>query len=119
MWIKWLPLFLFAAVLESIGQLSFKKAATAYRDVQGMRYYVRLATSVRVLGGILAYGIEMVVWVFLLSRIPLSIAFPLSGLQQLVILLASYVFLHERIHRVEWIGAGLIVVGLLAIATAG
>jgi undecaprenyl phosphate-alpha-L-ara4N flippase subunit ArnE len=118
-WVNWIPLFLIAAILESVGQISFKKAALAYREVQGVRYYLKLAGNKWALSGILSYSIEMVLWIFLLSRIPLSIAFPLAGLQQLIILVASYLFMNERINRVEWLGAGLIALGLSAIATAG
>jgi undecaprenyl phosphate-alpha-L-ara4N flippase subunit ArnE len=118
-WVNWIPLFLIAAVLESIGQISFKKAALAHREVRGVHYYLKLARNKWALGGILSYSIEMVLWIYLLSRIPLSIAFPLAGLQQLAILAASYLFLNEKINRAEWLGAGLIALGLSAIATAG
>jgi undecaprenyl phosphate-alpha-L-ara4N flippase subunit ArnE len=116
-WVNWIPLFLIAALLESIGQISFKKAALAHREVQGVHYYLKLARNKWALGGILAYCIEMVLWIFLLSRIPLSIAFPLAGLQQVVILLISYLFMKERINLAEWLGAGLIALGLSVIAT--
>ena len=119
MWVNWIPFFLLAALLESIGQISFKKAALTYREVQGVHYYLKLAGNKWALGGILSYNIEMVLWIFLLSRIPLSIAFPLAGLQQLVILAASYFFMNERINHAEWLGAGLIALGLSVIATAG
>ncbi len=119
MWVNWIPLFLLAAVLESIGQISFKKAAMANREAQGVHYYLRLAGNKWALGGIFSYGIEMILWVFLLSRIPLSIAFPLAGLQQLVIIFVSYLVLHERINKAEWLGAGLIAVGLSIIVKSG
>ena len=119
MWVDWIPLFVIAAILESIGQISFKKAAMAHREVLGASYYLKLAGNRWALGGILSYGIEMVLWIYLLARIPLSIAFPLAGLQQVVILLASYLFMNERINLAEWLGAGLIALGLSVIATAG
>ncbi len=118
MWVKWIPLFLLAALLETIGQLSFKKAATAYRDVSGFRYYAKLALSPRAIGGVSAYAVEMLLWLYLLARIPLSIAFPLAGLQQLVILAASRVLLNEQVNRVELLGALLIAAGLVTIAGA-
>jgi len=119
MWVNWLPLFLIAAILESIGQISFKKAALANREIQGVHYYIKLAGNKWALGGIFSYGIEMILWIFLLSEIPLSIAFPLAGLQQLVILGASILFLNERMNLDEWLGAGLIVLGLSTIAVTG
>ncbi len=118
MWIKWLPLFLVAALLETAGQLCFKKAATDHRMASGMRYYLQLAVSGWAMGGVLAYAVEMLLWLFLLARIPLSVAFPLAGLQQLVILSVSWLFLRERINRIELAGAVFIAAGLLTIATS-
>lgn len=119
MWIKWMPLFFLGAMLECIGQLSFKKAALEHRAVKGVRYYVKLLRNKWVLGGILAHGAETLIWIFLLSRVPLSIAFPLAGIQQLIILFVSYVGMKEKIHRVELFGAGLIALGILTIARVG
>ncbi len=118
MWVKWVPFFLIASVLESIGQICFKKAALSYREVAGVHYYLKLARNKWALVGIFSYCIELFLWVFLLSRIHLSVAFPLAGFQQLVILGASYLFMNERINRAEWLGAGLVALGLSAIALA-
>ena len=116
MWVKWLPLFLLAALLETIGQLSFKKAATEHRTVSGYRYYLRLAVNRRAIAGVAAYAVEMLLWLYLLAHIPLSIAFPLAGIQQLVILSASRLVLQEKVSRIELFGAVLIAAGLLTIA---
>ncbi len=118
MWFRWLPLFLIGALLETVGQLCFKKAATEHRAKSGVTYYLRLARNGRVLTGLFAYGVEMLLWLFLLAHIPLSIAFPLAGLQQLVILSTSWLFLRERVNRLELLGAIGIAAGLATIALA-
>ncbi|MBI5587898.1 MAG: EamA family transporter [Deltaproteobacteria bacterium] len=113
MWLlKWIPLFVLAAVLESVGQISFKKGAITHGGVTGAGYYLRLFKNGWVLLGLCSYGVEMVIWVFLLSNIPLSIAFPLSGFQQLIIILFSVFVLKEKINNTEWLGAGLIALGI-------
>lgn len=120
MWLtKWIPLFVLAATLESIGQISFKKGASTHRTIQGIRYYVNLIKNRWVITGLFSYAIEMVIWLFLLSNIPLSVAFPLSGLQQLFIILFSAIILKERINNVEWLGAGLIALGTSIIVNSG
>lgn len=120
MWLaKWIPLFLLAAVLESVGQISFKKGAIAHGDIKGIRYYLKLLQTRWVLLGISAYAVEMVIWVFLLSYVPLSIAFPLSGFQQLIIILFSVFVLKEKINNLEWLGAGFITLGISIIVKAG
>jgi drug/metabolite transporter (DMT)-like permease len=111
-----MPFFFLTAILEAVGQISLKKAALENRAVAGVRYYISLTFNKWAISGILSYGVETLLWIFLLSRIPLSIAFPLAGVQQLVILFASYVIMKERITRLELVGAGLIALGLLTIA---
>lgn len=120
MWlIKWLPVFMLAAALESVGQISFKKGAQIHSDVKGMRYYLMLLKNKWVITGIVMYAMEMIIWIFLLSYIPLSIAFPLSGLQQLIIILFSVFFLKEKINNMEWLGAGFIALGISIIVKTG
>lgn len=120
MWlIKWMPFFVFAAVLESSGQILFKKGALKNSKINGIRYYFELLKNRWVIIGLISYGIEMVIWVFLLSNIPLSIAFPLSGLQQLIIILFSVFVLKEKINNVEWLGAGFIALGISIIVKSG
>ncbi len=118
MWVRWLPLFFVGALLETIGQLCFKKAATEHRVESGFTYYLRLAGNAVVLAGILAYAAEMLLWLFLLAHIPLSVAFPLAGLQQVLILSTAWFFLRERVTRLELLGAACIAAGLLTIASS-
>ncbi len=120
MWlIKWIPVFMLAAVLESVGQISFKKGALIHGNVKGIKYYLLLLKDKWVITGIVTYTIEMIIWIFLLSYIPLSIAFPLSGLQQLIIILFSVFFLKEKINNMEWLGAGFIALGISIIVKSG
>ena len=113
--IKWLPLFFLSAALESTGQISLKKGATIHRGTMGPRYYLSLLKEKWVLIGILSYGIQMVIWILLLSAIPLSTAFPLTGIQQVFLILISAFVLKDKVNRAEWLGVGLIaiVIGII------
>ena len=113
MWLaKLIPLFIAAALLESVGQITFKKGAMRFVHISGPAYYLKLLGNGLVLLGLLSYAVEMVIWVFLLSNVPLSIAFPLSGFQQLIIILFSVFVLKEKVNNTEWLGAGLIALGI-------
>lgn len=116
---KWAPLFVAAATLESIGQISFKKGALMHSAIQGAPYYIKLIKNKWVITGLFSYALEMIIWIFLLSNIPLSVAFPLSGLQQLFIIFFSAIILKERVDSVEWLGAGFIALGISIIVNTG
>jgi undecaprenyl phosphate-alpha-L-ara4N flippase subunit ArnE len=105
--------------LDVAGQLCFKigldrPAAAA----AGGRLWRRVVTSPWVWAGFLAYAAELAAWLALLSRAPLSLAFPLASLSYCGVLLASRFVLGEAVSRRRWLGVGLITVGV-AIVCAG
>ncbi|KAF6634920.1 EamA family transporter [Paenibacillus polymyxa] len=66
--------------------------------------------------GLVLYAIATLVWFVVLSRIPLSTAYPIQSLAYVLgILLASWIF-HEPISPVKWTGAIIIIIGVLFIA---
>lgn len=117
MWLlKWIPLFMFGAALESTTQVFLKKGAAVHSGTGGMRYYLKLLRNRWVIAGILIYLLEMVIWIVLLAHIPLSIAFPLTGFQKIFIILLSVILFREKVNRMEWIGVGLTCLGIALIA---
>lgn len=114
--IKWLPLFILGAALESVTQISLKKGAIIHGDIRGFGYYLKLLREKWVIIGILSYVVEMAVWVILLSAIPLAIAFPLTGIQQVILILISAFIFKETISKSECLGMVLILIGIGIIA---
>lgn len=113
MWlIKWIPWFILSAIFESCGQISFKKAAFGTQHLSGYSYYKGLAKSYHLYLGIVLYMGEMALWLYLISNIPLSIAFPLSGLQEMLFVLFVVVTLKEKVPPLAWFGVFLIAIGV-------
>jgi multidrug transporter EmrE-like cation transporter len=50
-----------------------------------------------------------------LSRVPLSLAYPFNALGYLVILTASILLLHEHANLFTWAGTTLVVAGLVIV----
>lgn len=117
--IKWFPFFLAGAAMESTTQLCLKKGATVHKETGGFSYYLKLIKNKWVITGILSYLVEMVIWIVLLTYIPLSIAFPLTGLQKIIIILFSVFILKEKVTKVEWLGVGITALGIAVIGQAG
>ena len=55
-------------------------------------------------------------WLYVLKYIPLSIAFPLSRVVDVLVPLSCWIFLGENISNRRWIGIALVVIGLAVIA---
>lgn len=119
MLIKWAPLFILGAAMESTTQICLKKGATTHRETGGFAYYLKLIKNKWVITGILSYVMEMIIWVILLTYIPLSIAFPLTGLQKIFIILFSVFILKENVNKVEWLGVGITALGIAVIGQTG
>jgi drug/metabolite transporter (DMT)-like permease len=113
--IKWAPLFILGATMESITQICLKKGALIHSETRGFAYYLKLLRNKWVITGILSYLVEMVNWIVLAAYIPLSVAFPLTGLQKIIIILFSVFVLKEHVSRTEWLGFGITSAGIMVI----
>lgn len=69
------------------------------------------------IGGIFSYGLSTLVYITLLSKINLSIAYPVViGLTVIATTMAGAILLREQVTPVAWIGIGLMLSGISAIA---
>ena len=59
---------------------------------------------------------SFVTWLYVLKYIPLTIAFPLSRIVDVLIPLGCWIFLGEKISSWRWCGIALVIVGLGVIA---
>jgi multidrug transporter EmrE-like cation transporter len=68
-------------------------------------------------GGILAYGLSTVFYIVVLGKFNLSVAYPvIIGLTVLATTIAGTFFLGEKVATVHWLGIGLMLSGISAIA---
>lgn len=72
--------------------------------------------NIRVLSGLALYALGSGVWIYCMSRAPLSVVYPFTALTFVLVTLSAYVFLGERVGTAELVGAALIVCGIGSIA---
>jgi drug/metabolite transporter (DMT)-like permease len=65
--------------------------------------------------GLVLFGISSVFWLVVLSRVSLSIAYPLVGLSYIVVVFLSRYFLHESVPAMRWLGVSIIALGIAVI----
>lgn len=68
--------------------------------------------SWRLLGGFVLFGLSSMFWLVALSRLPLSVAYPIVSLSYVLILGSAMVLLGERPSLVTWSGALLVMAGV-------
>ncbi|MEO3991845.1 4-amino-4-deoxy-L-arabinose-phosphoundecaprenol flippase subunit ArnE [Pseudocitrobacter cyperus] len=97
-------LLLLASLLSSGGQLCQKQAALL-SDKRKLWLWLALAV------GMLAAG--MAVWLAVLQRIPVSLAYPMLSLNFVWVTLAARFIWRERVTARHWLGVALIILGIV------
>ena len=76
---------------------------------------VRLLTHPLFYAGFLAYGASAILWLKVLAKLPLVVAYPLVSLNFVLVALGGSMLLHERISWQMILGLGLIFSGIVVI----
>ena len=105
-------------LLLAVGQLLFKRTATRLVGLPMPEQLLTLLVQPSFYAACLLYAAATVLWVWLLTYIPLSAAYPFVALSFVVVPIASWWFLGEPLGRRYWMGIGLIVAGVSVIAGA-
>lgn len=77
---------------------------------------LRLATSAPVLAGMACYAVSLVVWILALSRVPVSVAYPMLSVGYIVNAVAAWMLFGESLGAQKLVGIGFIVVGVFLVA---
>jgi multidrug transporter EmrE-like cation transporter len=76
----------------------------------------QLATEPHILGGLTCYVISVVVWILALSRVEVSIAYPMLSIGYVVNALAAWWLFGEAVSLTRLVGIGVIIVGVYIVA---
>jgi multidrug transporter EmrE-like cation transporter len=76
----------------------------------------RMATQEHFIAGVACYGLSLVVWIMGLSRVPVSLAYPLLSVGYVINAIAAHYLLGETVTPGRWLGIGLIVAGVWLVA---
>jgi multidrug transporter EmrE-like cation transporter len=76
----------------------------------------KLATQPYILSGIGCYVVSVVVWILALSRVEVSIAYPMLSIGYVVNALAAWYLFGEAVTPLRLAGIGIIVLGVFIVA---
>ena len=68
------------------------------------------------IGGAACYALSLVVWIIGLSRVPVSVAYPMLSLGYVANAIAAHYLLGESVTVTRWLGIGFIIVGVWLVA---
>lgn len=106
-------LLLSVSVMLAAGQFLFKRTGLAIQNRP-------LAESVRVLAtfpsfflALALYGCATVLWIYALSRVPLTAAYPWIAATSVAVPLIGYLFYGEQVTLLFWAGLALMIAGFV------
>ena len=76
----------------------------------------QLATNPYIFGGLSCYVVSVVVWILALSRVPVSIAYPMLSIGYVVNALVAHYWFGEALMAQKMLGIGVIIVGVVLVA---
>jgi multidrug transporter EmrE-like cation transporter len=77
---------------------------------------MRVATNPPILAGLGCYVVSVVVWILALSRVPVSVAYPMLSIGYIVNAVAAWWLFGESLTAQKLIGIGFIMAGVYLVA---
>lgn len=104
------------------GQLALKAGMTQVGQIgpqtisQSIAVALRVASSPLVLAGLALYALGAVAWLTVLSRVPLSFAYPLLAVSYAFTPLLAWLVLRESVPSLRWAGIATICLGVFLVS---
>ena len=79
----------------------------------------RLALEPHIVAGVVCYVASLVVWLVGLSRVPVSVAYPMLSIGYIINALAAWYLFGESLTAQKLVGIGFIVAGVVLVTKSG
>lgn len=108
-------LLLASMLLAVLGQFALKKGLEGSEMTFGAISILKTIFTPMVFFGFLMYGISSIVWLFVLQRFPLSVAYPSLAMTYVVVVVLSASILGEPLTIFKALAVALIMGGVILI----
>ena len=114
-------LILAGVLLNAAAQLLLKAGTNAighfaFRLDNLLPIGLKLALEPHILGGLGCYVISVAIWIMALSRVPVSVAYPMLSIGYVVNAFIAYLWFGEALSAQKLLGIGFIVIGVWLVA---
>lgn len=116
-----LALILTGVLLNAVAQLLLKAGSRAIVGIDfnlgnAWTLFERAAVNPPIIGGLACYAISVVVWILALSRVDVSVAYPMLSIGYVVNAIAAWMLFGENLSAARIAGIGVIIVGVWLVA---
>lgn len=113
-----------AIITAVMSQLLFKKGMLAMGGEIGLsvqsifQMVLNIFKNPYIMTGIFLYGLSFITWLVVLSRVKLSFVYPMTSLNFVLVILASYYLFGERLSAPQIGAIMIIIIGVILLAKA-
>ena len=110
-------------LLNAVAQLALKASvrdtgAIELNAAAALPAALRLSAEPWLWFGLVCYAVSLVVWILALSRVDVSVAYPMLSLGYIVNAIAAWAWLGEDMNLAKVAGIGIIILGVFVLARA-
>ncbi|NLI91975.1 MAG: EamA family transporter [Peptococcaceae bacterium] len=102
-------------MLGAVGQFGLKLAAATIQTGSGLWKLGLSMLNIQMIFSVVCFVTSMIMWIFVLRKMELSIAYPMVSLGYVFVMFLSFYFLQESIVLTKLLGTGLIVSGVIVL----
>lgn len=95
------------AAMDQVGRIGSSSAASEVLQ--------RALKEPRLWAGLAVYAVSAMFWLVVLSRVPLSFAYPFVGIAYVLVVAFARLFLHENVPALRWVGVVIIATGIVIV----
>ena len=99
--------------MNEIGSFDFTAVSAILPTV------MKIATNPFIWIGMIGFVGGSVFWLSVISRVPLSLAYPMLSLSYVIVVIESWIFLNEGLHPLRVIGSLVIMAGVVLVSLSG
>ena len=123
MMIQGYVLVIISVLFNVIAQLLLKKGVTIFEKLDFsidtmIKLFVGIFTNIYIFSGMFCFVMSAFLWLFVLTKIQVSIAYPLGSLGYIFTAVLAYFILNEPLTMAKIIGIALICVGVYVLTKA-
>ena len=114
-------IILSGVMLNAVAQLALK-ASVREIGIIGLNFsssvpaFLRLASEPFLWAGLFCYGISVIIWILALSRVDVSIAYPMLSMGYVVNAFAAWQLFGESMSPTRMVGIGIVLLGVYILA---
>lgn len=113
-------LILIGVLINAGAQLLIKAGTTALGTLVSpsgpFATVIRIVFQPYIFAGLVSYVVSVAIWIVVLSKVPVSVAYPMLSIGYVVNAIAGYYLFGESLNWSKLIGIGIIIIGVYMIA---